>query len=156
MFIASFSVLSFTVPGWGPALVLRERGLGGEEDGEHGHEPEGKGEVEVLGVGEAAEEGEEEKGGGEGFEVDGRGAADLAEEDPVERDGENDADGSEGEELLEEFVVGLLCFEFADGGDEEAVGVEAISEERLFDCVFEGEAQMRVRPVRVSGPVLSV
>ena len=46
---------------------------------------------------------------------------------------------AEGEELLEEFVVGLLCFEFADGRDDEAVGVEAISEEGLFDCVFEGD-----------------
>ena len=118
-------------------MVLREGGLRGEEDGEHGHEPEGKREVEVLGVGEAADEGEEEDAGGEGFEVPGRGAANLAEEDPVERDGENDSDGSEGEELLEEFVVGLLCFEFADGRDDEPVGVEAISEERLFDCVFE-------------------
>ena len=49
--------------------LLGDRGLCGEEDGEHGHEPEGKGEVEVLGVGEAADEGEEEEGGGEGFEV---------------------------------------------------------------------------------------
>jgi hypothetical protein len=38
--------------------------LRGEEDGQHGHEPEGKGEVEVLGVGEAADHGEEEKAGG--------------------------------------------------------------------------------------------
>src|SRR5260370_30981649 len=82
------------------------RGLCGEEDGEHGHEPEREGEVEVLGVGKAADQGEEEEAGGQGFEVPGLGAANLAEEEPVERDGEKDSDGSEGEELLEEFVVG--------------------------------------------------
>jgi hypothetical protein len=71
--------------------------------------------------------------------VPGSGAANLPEEDPVERDGEKDPDGSVGEELLEEFVVGLLCFEFAEGRDDEAVGVEAISEKRLFDGVFEGD-----------------
>ena len=119
--------------------MLRERGLSGEEDGKHGHEPEGKGEVEVLGVGETADEGEEEEADGQGFEVPRSGAANLPEEDPVERDGEKDSDGSEGEELLKEFVVDLLCFKFADGRDDEPVGVEAISEKRLFDGVFEGD-----------------
>ena len=67
--------------------MLRERDLRGEEDGEHGHEPEGKGEVEVLGVRETADQGEEEEAGGQGFEVGGIGAANLPEEDPVEREG---------------------------------------------------------------------
>ena len=69
----------------------------------------------------------------------GGGAADLTEEDPIKRDGEKDSDGAEGEELLEEFVVGLLCFKFADGRDDEAVGVETISEKGFFDRVFEGD-----------------
>src|SRR5207248_1130552 len=132
------SVLQFSVFQFSGLCV--GKGLCGEEDGEHGHEPEGEGEIEVLGVGEAADEGEYKKSGGEGFEVPGCSAANLAEEDPVERDGEDDADGSEREELLEEFVMGLLCFKFADGRDNESIGVEAISEKGLFDCVFEGDS----------------
>src|SRR6266851_3352130 len=137
-----FSVLSsqFSVLRSGDRRsLLRERCLRGEEDGEHGHEPEWEGEVEVLGVGEAADQGEEEKAGGESFEVGGIGAANLTEEYPVEGDGKKDSDGSEGEELLEKFVVSLLCFKFANGRDDEPVGVEAISEKRLFERVFEGD-----------------
>src|SRR5439155_15159764 len=92
---SQFSVLSCQLSGLVTDGVVALRG---EEDGEHGHEPEGKAEVEVLGVGETADQGEEEEAGGEGFEMPGSGAANLAEEDPVERDGENDSDGPEGEE----------------------------------------------------------
>ena len=68
----------------------------------------------------------------------GWGAADLPEEYPVDCDGEKRADGSEGEELLKELVVGLLRLKYTEGRDDETVGVEAISEERLLDGIFEG------------------
>ena len=64
-------------------------------------------------------------------------ASNLPEEEPIERDGEKDADGPEGEELLQEFVVGLLSFERAEGGDDKAIGVEAVPEEGFLDGVFE-------------------
>ena len=68
------------------------------------------------------------------------------------RDGEDGADGSEGEELLEEFVVGLLACECAEGRDDESIGVEAVSEDRFLGRRIRGGTQIIVRPVRVSGP----
>ena len=43
-------------------LTLRAAGTWRREDGEHGHEPERVGDVVALGVGEAANEGEDERG----------------------------------------------------------------------------------------------
>lgn len=83
-------------------------------------------------------DGEDEESGGEGFEAGGWSAANLAEDGTVDSDDEDNAEGSEGEELLKEFVVGVGCLEGAEGRDDEAIGVEAITEDGLFDCVFPG------------------
>jgi len=115
-------------------LALR----GGEEDGEHGHEPERVGDVVALGVGEAANEGKDEEACGEGFDGGLWSAADLPEVDPVEADNEDDAYDSEGEELLEKFVVGVGCFEVAEERDGEVEGVEAVAEDGFFDGEFSG------------------
>ena len=125
----------------------------GEEDGEHGHEPEGEGEIEVLGVGEAANESKDEESDCESFEVGRLRATNLVEEEQVERDGEKGPDCSEGEKLLEEFVVGLLGFKCAEGWDDEAIRVEAVSRTGFLMAYSRVTAQIRVRPVRVSGPM---
>ncbi len=48
-------------------------------------------------------------------------------------------DGSEGEELLKELVMGLLSFEGPESRDDEAVGVEPVTQNRLLEGVLEGD-----------------
>src|SRR5271155_3712612 len=64
-------------------------------------------------------------------------AADLPKEHPVDADGEDYAHNSVGEELLKEFIVGLLSLKVIERGNDEAIGVQAISKQRLFERILE-------------------
>jgi len=81
-------------------------------------------------------DGEDKKSGGEGFEARGGSAPDLTEDGPVDCDDQDYTESSKGEELLEKLVVGVGRLKDTEGRDDESVGVEAIAEERLLDCIF--------------------
>jgi len=133
----------------------------GEKDGKHRHEPERKREVECLRVSEAADEREDKQRGCEIFEMRAGCAADLSKECPVDADGEDYARNSVGEELLKEFIVGLLSLEVIEGGNDEAIGVQTISKQRLFERVLESDGpdesttskSFGISPLRVGAEV---
>ena len=70
----------------GAFFRLRLGSAAGQQDGEHGEEPEWVREVVDLGVGETTYESEEKYGSCQRFEVRCRSATDLAKEGPINTD----------------------------------------------------------------------